>query len=476
MGGGLTMADERRLELFKKRFESDGLPKEVFNAFERGYIAYLRGETGMVRWDDVGPMEAGDAEPLENLESEAARRVGNARMGEVAWIILNGGLGTSMEMDGPKSLVPVKDGKTFLDLIVDYAADLRKRCGHEIPLILMNSFATQRDSLDAVGDRLSALAAAARGKLPVDFLQHRFPRIRREDGLPFGEPWDKSSWAPPGHGNIFLALQCSGLLDKLLENGYCWAFISNSDNLGAGIHEGILGHLVSNGIDFAMEVTKKTEADVKGGTLARIGGRLELLEVAQVPEEHVSDFARVGTFPVFNTNNIWINLQSLKAALEDGPLPLPLIINKKIVGGTEVAQLETAMGSAIRAFKRAVGILVPRDRFAPVKTTNDLLARRSDAYVVGEASPLTPNPLRDPSLGPPVVRLDERFYSSVEALDMKIPQAPSLLEAVSFDVEGGFVLGRGVSVKGRVRLVNSDDQPILIPDGFELSDSSDDGL
>ena len=45
-------------------------------------------------------------------------------------------------------------------------------------------------------------------------------------------------------------------------------------------------------------------------------------------------------------------------------------------------QLETAMGAAIECFERAAAILIPRSRFAPVKTTADLLALMSDAYEV----------------------------------------------------------------------------------------------
>lgn len=462
------MAVDCRLDVFKKMFEVQGLSSEAFQAFETAFLSYMSGETGTVSWADVEPMGQGDARPLEGMESDCFRRIGQSKLGEIVWIVLNGGLGTSMKMHRAKSLVPVKGKKTFLDLIISHASDLRKKFGHEIPLILMNSFATRKDSLDAAGASLSALAETTRGKLPGDFLQHRFPRIRLNDCMPLGKAEEKSSWAPPGHGNIYPALKSSGLLDKLTNNGYSWAFISNADNLGASIHEGLLGFLASNNIDFAMEVTKKTEADVKGGTLARIRGKLDLLEIAQTPLNHIDDFTQVGVFPVFNTNNIWVNLKSLKERLDKGPLNLPLIVNKKNIEGTEFVQLESAMGAAIGLFDKTAGILVPRNRFAPVKTSNDLLARRSDAYVVGESSPLVRNPLRNPELGPPIVRLDPEFYKSVEELNLKFPEPPSLLNAVSLDVEGDFVFGRGVSVKGKVRLVNPERQPKRIADGAVL--------
>jgi UTP--glucose-1-phosphate uridylyltransferase len=91
----------------------------------------------------------------------------------------------------------------------------------------------------------------------------------------------------------------------------------------------------------------------------------------------------------FNTNNLWVNLEKLKATLSEsgGALRLPMIKNKKTVNPRDPAsapvfQLETAMGSAIECFEDAGAVVVPRTRFAPVKTCNDLFALRSDAFKV----------------------------------------------------------------------------------------------
>ena len=53
------------------------------------------------------------------------------------------------------------------------------------------------------------------------------------------------------------------------------------------------------------QVTNKTRADVKGGTLIEYEGKLRLLEVAQVPKSHLEEFKSIKKFSVFNTNNIW---------------------------------------------------------------------------------------------------------------------------------------------------------------------------
>jgi UTP--glucose-1-phosphate uridylyltransferase len=439
-------------------------------AFDRVYRVFRSGETGKIPWTEVAPPEPGDLGDMKELVGEDLRQSGESSLGQVVWIVLNGGLGTSMKMDRAKSLVPVKGRMTFLDLIARHVLALRERWGREIPILFMNSATTRDDTLQALQPYPLAVQGAGGAHLPLAFVQHRFPRICETDGLPFGDSGDPEAWAPPGHGNLYVALAGSGVLDQLLDRGVRWAFVSNADNLGASPDPSILGFVVSRRLELAMEVTPKTAADVKGGTLIRRSGRLELLEIAQVADDHVEDFKDVGTFSVFNTNNLWVDLKALRERLLRGSLDLPLIVNRKRVGSTAVVQLESAMGAAIGAFSAARGVLVPRCRFAPVKTTDDLLVRRSDVYLQGEESPLVPNPDRDPVLGPPVVSLDREYYAAVPDLDLRIPVPPSLVEASRLEVLGDVRFGAGVVLVGDVRIDGREASPPLrIEDGATLS-------
>src|SRR5947208_3154134 len=222
-------------------------------------------------------------------------------------------------------------------------------------------------------------------------------------------------WCPPGHGDIYTALVTSGMLDTLLEQGYQHAFVSNSDNLGAVLEPRILAWFAAERVPFLMEVADRTEADRKGGHLAqRAGGRLLLREIAQTPEADVDAFQDVSRHRYFNTNTLWVSLPALAEALRerDGVLGLPMIVNRTTVDPTDAAspailQLETAMGSAIEVFAGARALRVPRARFAPVKTTNDLLALRSDCYVLTSDEHVELAPERD---GPPLVDLDPAHY------------------------------------------------------------------
>jgi UTP--glucose-1-phosphate uridylyltransferase len=279
-------------------------------------------------------------------------------------------------------------------------------------------------------------------------------------------------WNPPGHGDIYAALVTSGMLQKLLDAGILYAFISNSDNLGAVVDETILGYFAQNSFPFMMEVADRTEADSKGGHLARLkNGRLTLREIAQCPEHEINEFQDINVYGYFNTNTIWVNLLALKALLvsHHNVIRLPMIRNPKTLDPKDdstprVYQLETAMGSAISVFDGATAIRVPRTRFAPVKKCQDLLALWSDSYVVTEDFFVIQNPIR--SLDTLVITLDSRYYKKIDQLKRRFPHgAPSLVDCVSLEVSGDVVFGKGVVVRSKVVIANRSDTRVSIADG-----------
>lgn len=323
--------------------------------FRSYFERWKSGESGKLDWDLIDVPGDDFLRPYSSLDL-CLDRVGRDVLSRLAVVKLNGGLGTTMGCEGPKSLLEIQDDQTFLGVILDQMVGLRKSCGVDVPLVLMNSFNTDETTREFLGDNDSVRC----------FLQGRFPRILAGTG----ELHD--SFNPPGHGDLYRSILDSGVLDDLISEGTQYLFVSNSDNLGAAVDFRLLGLMERDGLDFLMETTEKTESDVKGGTLVLRDGRLRLLEIAQVPEAHVQDFQDLSTFKVFNTNNIWIRVSALKSKLESGKLDLDLIVNPKTVGGVDVIQLETAMGSAIGVFENSVSVVVPRSRFLPVKSVADL--------------------------------------------------------------------------------------------------------
>jgi UTP--glucose-1-phosphate uridylyltransferase len=425
----------------EKKMESDGLNKEVIQTFSQYYTQLREGHTGKLSNKDI---EAPDRKNLVNYEN--LNEVGIELLDKLAVIKLNGGLGTSMGLDRAKSLLQVKGEMTFLDILSRQILALRSQYNSKTPLIFMNSYNTQKDTLDKLGE-YSDLKVSG---LELDFLQNKFPRIRRDNFAPLNLDDDNANWNPPGHGDIYGALNSSGLLDKLLESGIKYAFISNSDNLGAVVDTKILKYMADKETPFIMEVCKRTEMDKKGGHLAQTkDGNLILREVAQCPEDEIQDFQDIKKFSYFNTNNLWVNLETLKNRLDanNNVFELPLIINPKVVNDIPVYQIETAMGAAISVFEGAKALVVPRSRFAPVKKTNDLLIIWSDVYKLNSEYQIV---LTEGVEKVPVVSLDTNHYKTVQQLKQHFKDIPSLIQCTSLTVTGNVVFGKNVFFKGDV--------------------------
>src|SRR4051794_12124067 len=444
-----------------KKMRADGVPELAVRTFAHYYEQLASGEQGAVPESSIEPVE--DVPDMADLpESD-----GNA-LDKAVVLKLNGGLGTSMGMTAAKSLLEVKDGLSFLDIIARQVLAARERSGARLPLVLMNSFYTREDSLRAL-ERYEDLPA----DVPLDFVQGKVPKLLADDLRPAEWPADpQMEWAPPGHGDLYTALVVSGMLETLLDRGYEYAFVSNSDNLGATLEPRILGWFAREEIPFLMEVADRTEADRKGGHLARGAGgtgSLLLREIAQTPDEDAGAFQDVARHRFFNTNSLWVNLPALGRAMEerDGILGLPMIVNRKTVDPGDddspaVIQLETAMGAAIAVFDGARALRVPRRRFAPVKTTSDLLALRSDAYVLTADQRVE---LADGRDGAPLIDLDSSHYKLLRDFDARFANgAPSLVACERLTVEDDVTFGRDVVVRGSVRVSG----PRTIEDGAVL--------
>jgi UTP--glucose-1-phosphate uridylyltransferase len=441
-----------------EKMRREGSPDAAIDTFEHYYRQLAEGATGMLPESEIEPVD--ELQDLEDLPGE------DTPLDEAVVLKLNGGLGTSMGMTQAKSLIEAKDGQTFLDVIARQVLELRRRSGARLPLVLMNSFYTHEESLEALAGH------GLESDVPPDFVQHKEPKIRADDLMPVEWPDDPAlEWCPPGHGDLYTALLTSGMLDALLDRGYRYAFVSNSDNLGAVLEPRILSWMARDQLPFVMEVTDRTEADRKGGHIARRpGGGFVLRETAQTPEEDLEALQDISRHRYVNTNNLWVDLRALADVLREreGVLGLPLIVNRKTVdpgdkSTPEVFQLETAMGAAIGVFEGAQPVRVPRRRFSPVKTTEDLLALRSDAYVLADDARVELAAERDGT--PPVVDLDDDHYKLLRDFDSHFPAgAPSLVACERLSVSGDVTFGAGVVVRGTVTVSG----PRRVEDGAVL--------
>ena len=448
-----------------------GVDEVAIETFAHYFRLLEHGETGMIPETSIEPVDMPALADVEVSDEDAADAIR-----KTAVIKLNGGLGTSMGMDRAKSLLCARRGLSFLDIISRQVLHLRKQYDATLPLIFMNSFRTSTDT---------AAALARYGDLPVDglpleFLQNKEPKLLVKDLAPVSYPKDPDlEWCPPGHGDIYTALRGSGLLDRLIEAGYERVFVSNSDNLGAVPDARVAGWFATSGAPFAIEAVRRTPSDRKGGHFARRknDGRIVLRETAQTLEKDKDALADLDRHRFCSTNNLWFDLAAMKHALDvrQGILGLPLIRNVKHVDPSdpstpEVIQIETAMGAAVEVFEDSALIEVGRDRFVPVKTTNDLLVLRSDVYDLGKDFVL--DQVADEL---PFVDLDGDFYRLVGEFDKRFPEGtPSMRRAGSLRVQGDWTFGHGVTVVGDVELGSKSAKRVepgtVLGDGTEPSD------
>lgn len=438
------------LEQARRKMADGDVHPEAIEVFAHFYRQLESGATGVIAEDDIEPLT--DVPRLADLDVDDQQAA--EALSQTAVVKLNGGLGTSMGMDRAKSLLPVRGDRTFLDVIAQQVLATRATHGARLPVVFMNSFRTRDDTLAAL-KRHPELAVE---QLPPDFLQNREPKLRADDLTPVQWPDDPQlEWCPPGHGDVYTALDASGLMRQLLDAGYRYVSVSNADNLGASPSPTVAGWFAATGAPYAAEVCRRTSADRKGGHLVRrrSDGRLVLRETAQTRPEDAQRAADIDRHPFFHTNNLWFDLQEVARTLaeRDGVLGLPLIRNDKTVDPADpsspaVVQIESAMGAAVEVFEGARAIEVDRSRFLPVKTTNDLLLMRSDVYDLDDDGRL-----RLHGDAAPFVDLAKEHYGLLPRFDVRFPTGPpSLVDAHSLRVEGDWTFGAGVRVVGDVTL------------------------
>jgi UTP--glucose-1-phosphate uridylyltransferase len=426
--------------------------------FKSLFDRYISDKEKKVDWQNISsPVDQSiinyDQIPICNQEK--AKQL----LSELVVCRLNGGLGTGMGCLGPKSAIEIRDGKSFLDLIVSQIQNLNDSYQVNVPLLLMNSFNTDHDTKKIIKKYDTDLDIQT-------FQQNKFPRLTKDSLTPLSaESFGDQAFYPPGHGDIFNSINDSGILNKLIEQGKKYIYIANADNLGASVDLNILNLISETSAPYIMEVTNKTRADVKGGTLVNTKDNpLHLLEFAQVPFEYREEFKSVKKFKIFNTNNIWLNLIKLKQKLNEGSLNLDLIVNKKTIKYHQILQLEVAIGSGISSFKDSLAVKVPRTRFLPVKKTNDLLLVQSNLFIE-ENGVLRMNPDRQ-FAGLPLIRLGENF-TTIEDYQKRFQGIPDILELDLLTVVGNVFFGKNIVLKGNVILV-CDGEALHIPDSAEL--------
>eukprot|EP01041_Mallomonas_annulata_P007567 gene7567-15514_t len=461
-----SIPTDSRFQPFAAKMRAEGLSEAVVAAFGYSYMELVGGSSGNIGEDTIQGVAS-----LPNLDTEIKGVIApNPLLLEQTVVLkLNGGLGTSMGLDKAKSLLVVKGNNTFLDLTAKQVISMRKQFKQSVKFMLMNSFNTSTDTLNFMSKYTSISEDPN-----LELMQNKVPKVDKSTMGP--AEWSINShleWCPPGHGDLYTALYGSGKLDELLSQGIKYMFVSNSDNLGATLDLDLLTYFATKDLPFLMECCQRTEADKKGGHLAlrKADNQFILRESAQCAKDDEKSFQDINCHKFFNTNNLWVRLDLLKALMDSkgGFVPLPTILNSKTVDpqqdtSTPVLQLETAMGAAIECFPGAGAVTVSRSRFAPVKKCSDLLLLRSDAYVVDSSNVLV---LAEECHGiAPIVDLDDKKYKLVQHLEAATSAGyPSLVRCRKVTVKGEVWLSSRNVFVGDVTVINTSSEPKVLPAG-----------
>lgn len=437
---------------FEDLFKLKNISKLARNIFFYNLNKLITNENSYIKSSEIIPLEVTDAvydESTETIDFEHLL----PEIKKVAIIKLNGGLGTSMGLDQPKSQLVVKNNLNFLEITCNQIKKFREKHSLDTPLIFMNSFNTQ----DKTEENIQKIGFENKG-LPWFFIENKSPKLKKSinsiNEVEYSPAKYSSNpeleWAPPGHADVYPSLYESGLLEELISRGYEYLFISNVDNLGASLNFSIFEKYLKLNSDFVMEVASRTESDKKGGHLAFKDNKLILREVAQVSSEDEADFQNYLKYKFFNTNSIWIKASALKNLMDknNGILDLPIIVNEKNINPTDsnsekIIQLETAMGSAISLFENAKTILVPPKRFIPVKNTNNLLYLLSDLVFMNSDFELFP-------LKQIRIELNPNFYKNVADFFNRFKVIPSLKNCNSFIIKSDKTFDKPEIFKGDV--------------------------
>ncbi len=320
-----------------------------------------------------GAIEAPGCDELTRLpepgsaahEAAVERGLEALRGGKVAAAFLNGGMATRFG-GVVKGTVEAVEGKSFLEWKLREPAALRAATGADVPLLVMNSFATDAATRPFVAELCSRDASL----VAPDYF-NQFVSLRLD---PRAEVFTDDRGAPspyaPGHGDFSIALRASGALARLRERGVELITLSNVDNLGARLDPAVIGMHLAGGRAMSVEVVQRSGGDA-GGAPARVAGRLMLVEGFRFPAGFDT-----ATIPVFNTNSFVFDLEAL-----DRDFPLSWFYVEKKVDGRPAIQLERLVGE-LSAFCSTQYLEVPRSgprgRFFPIKTPADLERARPE--------------------------------------------------------------------------------------------------
>lgn len=314
-------------------------------------------------------------------EREAAEAVAKGRellaAGAVGYVLVAGGQGSRLGLDGPKGLFPV--GPVSRRVLFDFHARrllaARETYGAPIHWYVMTSQANDAETRAAF-ERASYYGL---GRESVHFFSQEMLPALSTDGKILMKDRGSLFLAPNGHGGSLWALQRSGCLEHARAQGLRHLSYFQVDNpLARPADPLFLGLHALRGAEMSSKVVPKRDAAEKVGVIGTIDGKFGCIEYSDLSDELLHQTDAAGEL-VFKDGNIAVHLIDVEFVdrLTRGGLKLPWHLARKKMkvldesgrpAEVEGGKFETFVFDALSQSRTSVTLEVSREHeFSPVK-------------------------------------------------------------------------------------------------------------
>ncbi len=326
--------------------------EQMRDDLQRGRIGLARNRLPIAT--DIRDVEDGDLIQASGRIDRHAVALGEAaiRNGEVAVVTLAAGVGSRWTGGAGvvKAVNPFVmfggEHRSFLEIHLAKTRATQERLGVKIPQVVTTSYLTHSaierhlartgnyghdgpvvlSRGQSIGQRLVPMARDLSflwDEQAHETLDENKEKVRdasrkatlawaeaRGEGRDYVDNVPIQRFNPPGHFHEVPTMLRNGVLARLLVDrpNLRWLMVHNVDTLGANLDPGVLGLAIGSGATLGFEVMPRRLED-RGGGLAKVGGRMRLLEGLAQPREDVEFRLRY-----YNTLTTWVDLDGLLRA------------------------------------------------------------------------------------------------------------------------------------------------------------------
>lgn len=225
--------------------------------------------------------------PDEERQKEEARILGESLIckNKIAVLVVAGGHGSRLGFNGPKGMFPISPikNKSLFQLFAESIRALSLRCQAVIPLLIM----TNKEALPEVKDFFKAHNFFGLKPQTVHlFEQEMLPTLTTNGELVLKDKTHLFS-SPNGHGGSLKALPDSGLLKKLMENGYSDLFYFQVDNPLVKIADPVfVGYHKMEDSEISTKIVRRKSCEEKVGIFVAEDGKAEVIEYSDLEPDN----------------------------------------------------------------------------------------------------------------------------------------------------------------------------------------------